>query len=110
MLGRHRIGDVAELGMLFDEGSDHRAGRDDTLSVGPGGLQRFVDQNRGQAASAELLVDLGVEENPLITPVGDGRQADGLAVDRDGVLPVLGADGGFGAGFIECHGPIFAVA
>jgi hypothetical protein len=46
-----------------------------------------------------------VIENPLVVPVSDGRQADGLAVDGDGVLPVRGADGGLGAGLVGGHLP-----
>jgi hypothetical protein len=74
--------------MLFDEGGHHRADRDDTLAVRAGGLQGFGNQDGGQAASAEPLLDFGVVENPLVVAVGDGCKADGFAGDGDGVLPL----------------------
>ena len=70
--------------------------------------QSLVDQNGGQAASAEPLLDFGVVENPLVVAVGDGCKPDGLAVDGDGVLPLGGADGGFGAGLIGRHSCLFS--
>jgi len=98
-----RIGDVAEFRVLLDERGHHWANGNGAFAIRAGRLECLAHQDVRQAASAEPFIDLGVVENPLVAPISDGSQPGGLAVDGNGVLPVLGADGGLGAGLIRGH-------
>jgi hypothetical protein len=86
--------------MLMEECGHHLADRNDVFAVRAGGLERFLYQDGRQAASAEPVVDLGVIKNSLVVVVGDSGEADGLAVNGDGVFAFLGANDGLGAGLI----------
>ena len=88
-LGGDGIGELGELGVLVDHVGDHGAHGHDALAVGAGRVQCLLDQDGRQAASAEFGIDLGVVEDALILTVGEFGQADGFALDGDGVLAVL---------------------
>ena len=67
-----RLGQVAELWMFFDESGHHRAHRDNAFPVGARCLEGLAHQDVRQTASTEPFFDLGVKENPLVTPASDG--------------------------------------
>ena len=84
-LGGYRVGDVVEFGMLLEHRVDHGAHRDDPFAGVPRGMQRLFEKDGRQATSAELWIDDGVVENPLVATVGEVGVADGFAVDGNGV-------------------------
>ena len=82
-LGGERIDDVVEVVMFLEVGGDHRAHGDDAQPGVPGGGQCFGDQDAGQPAALERVLDLGVQKDPLAVVVDEGDQADLFAVDGD---------------------------
>ena len=89
--------------MFLEHGHHHGAHRDDPLPVLSSVLQRPFEQDGRQATAAELGIDFGVVEDPLIAAVCVIGEADFLAGHGDGVLTVLGRDGDFCAGLVDCH-------
>ena len=78
--------------MLLEHGDDHGAHRNNALALIPRRVQRFLDKNGRQATSAVRGVDLGVVEDALIATVGEVGEADGLAIDGNGVPTLLRGD------------------
>ena len=72
-----------------------------TWRVGAGVLQCLADENRCQAASFVVLVDLGVGEDPPAVAVQELGLADVAPVDRDGVAVRLGGDRSGCAGLVS---------
>src|SRR5690349_21585638 len=82
-LGRDRVGEVGELGVPPQERGDVRADRHYPSSRGAYVGERLLDQVRAGALSGEGVVDLRVEEDPLLAAVTVGGQAGAFAVDQN---------------------------
>lgn len=89
--------------MFVEHRDDHGADRDDALAVRSRLLQRFLDENGRQPATAELRVDFGVVEDPLTATVEVAGEANGSTLDRDRVPALLGGDRGLRTGFVGGH-------
>src|SRR5919201_2430175 len=101
---RHRVDHVLELWVARKKPGDHGAYSDDSQPGIAGDLQCFIDENRCETASFELVSHLGMREDALAIAVRVLGEAGRLAFDGDGEAVGFGRHGGRGSGFVGGHG------